>query len=86
MALCFSRNYAVIKVDKFSEWHGSKTGSASKDSYRISRVSVCKDCDSKNENREPIERTPYTRFFFFFLFKMDHSMIFLLKFLLWTRE
>lgn len=25
-------------------------------------------------------------FFFFFLFKMDHSMIFLLKFLLWARE
>lgn len=66
MALCFSRNYAVIKVDKFSEWHGSKTGSASKDSYRISRVSVCKDCDSKNENREPIERTSYARFLFFF--------------------
>lgn len=25
-------------------------------------------------------------FFFFFLCKMDHSMIFLLKFLLWARE
>lgn len=57
MALCFSRNYAVIKVDKFFEWDASKTGSASKDSYRISRVSVCKDCDSKNENLDSIERT-----------------------------
>lgn len=53
MALCFSRNYAVIKVDKFFEWDASKTGSASKDS----RVSVCKDCDSKNENLDSIERT-----------------------------
>lgn len=58
-----------------------KTATASAE-YQCAKIVIRKTKIASRLN----EHLTLVFFFFFFLCKMDHSMIFLLKFLLWARE